>query len=348
MVSDLIAPMAPKLIKPNPENASLAELETAAKAAPTQRGHNRYRAIIALIMGFEHAAVAKLFGVSEKSLGRWVRAFNQSGIDGLIEEPRQGRPRIIPPDVIEHCNEVLNEPQKAGQRHWTGVKFHGYLRDTLNIEIGYSSVIRLFHEQNFSLKVPQPWPDRQDETLRQEFRAALSALAADPEVEIWFGDESGFDGDPRPRRRWAKVGEKARVTHNGDHNRMNVTGVVCPRTGVAYLLEFTHSDGDTFQEFLNHANRDLALERPRQVLIVDNASWHKRKSIDWGRFEPMYLPPYSPDLNPIERMWLLIKAEWFADFIAKDQKELIAHLDIALMWAIERQEKNQLTCAIRT
>jgi transposase len=348
MVIDLMEGMAPKRIKPNAENASLAELETAAKAAPTQKGHNRFRAIIARIMGFEHSAVAQLFGVGEKSLGRWVRAFNEAGIDGLVYEPRPGRPRIIPAQVVARCREVLDEPLKAGQRHWTGVKFHGYLRETLNIEIGYSSVIRFFHEQNFCLKVPQPWPDRHDETLRQEFRATLRRLAPDPNVELWFGDESGFEGDPRPRRRWAKKGHKARVAHNGDHVRMNVAGMVCPRTGQAYLLEFTHTDGDVFQEFLNHANDDLEFQRPRQILILDNASWHKRKSAEWGRFEVLYLPPYSPDLNPIERLWLSIKTQWFADFIAKDRQELITHLDKALVWAIDRRENNQVTCAIRT
>ncbi|MGD9818702.1 MAG: transposase, partial [Desulfomonilaceae bacterium] len=42
-----------------------------------------------------------------------------------------------------------------------------------------------------------------------------------------------------------------------------------------------------------------------------NASWHKSKSLNWGRFEPIFLPPYSPDLNPIERLWLIMKAQWF-------------------------------------
>jgi transposase len=83
------------------------------------------------------------------------------------------------------------------------------------------------------------------------------------------------------------------------------------------------------------------------IIICDNASWHRNKSIDWGRFEALFLPPYSPDLNPIERLWLLIKAEWFSDFYARDMSELTARLDRALTWAIDRAEGNQKTCAIR-
>jgi transposase len=134
------------------------------------------------------------------------------------------------------------------------------------------------------------------------------------------------------------------VTGNGDHVRMNVTGMVCPHTGQSCFLELSHSDGDAFQEFLNHANADLSPERPRQILILDNASWHKRKSLDWGQFEALYLPPYSPDFNPIERLWLLIKPEWFTDFIAQDRPVLIARLDAALLWAINRQQQTNYLC----
>jgi transposase len=62
--------------------------------------------------------------------------------------------------------------------------------------------------------------------------------------------------------------------------------------------------------------------RKRNLLILDNASWHKRKSLNWHFFEPLYLPPYSPDLNPIERLWLVMKANWFANIRCKDRQKL--------------------------
>jgi transposase len=91
----------------------------------------------------------------------------------------------------------------------------------------------------------------------------------------------------------------------------------------------------------------LSLERPRNLLIRENASWHKNKSTRWGRFEPVYLPGYSPDLNPIERLWLLVKAEWFSDFIAKSRETLMDRLDLALRWIINRADDNRQTCRIK-
>jgi DDE superfamily endonuclease len=63
---------------------------------------------------------------------------------------------------------------------------------------------------------------------------------------------------------------------------------------------------------------------------VDNASWHKAKRLNWHHFEVHFLPGYSPDFNPIERLWLRLKADFFSDFIAKSPEELTQRLCHAL------------------
>ena len=340
--------MARGVVVPNGENGSLEALTAAAQAAVSRRSHQRLLAIKSLLLGIPSQTVADLFGVTRRTVQRWIGRFNRYGIDGLLERARPGRPRQITAQQSQHYRELITHPAKAGQTHWTAKKFHGYLRNQLQHEVGYRTVVRWLHDNQFRLKVPQPWPDRQDEETRQAFVRQLRAWLCDPTIELWYCDEMGVEGDPRPRRRWARRGEKTRRVKNGDHLRMNVCGMICPRTGQFYALEFSHSDQVCFQAFLTEANRDLACERPRNLLICDNASWHKGQSLDWGRFEPVFLPPYSPDLNPIERLWLVLKAEWFADFVARTQDQLLQRLDRALQWAIQRQPTNQRTCAIRT
>jgi len=340
--------MPPTRTLPNPENATLEELEKAANCAPTQRSFVRMMAIKTLLMGVDFDTVAKLHARTPRTLQRWISAFNREGIDGLIEKPRSGRPRAIAEERVPEIVDLVAHPAKAQETHWTARKLHGYLRRELGMALGYSTLTRLLREQRFRLKVPQPWPDRQDPELRKAFCDRLIELVEDERVDLWFCDETGIEGDPRPRRRWIKIGQRGRVTKNGDHIRMNVCGVVNPRTGRAFLCEFSHSDGDVFQAFLDEANRCLDFQRERQVLVLDNASWHHRKNLRWGRFEPLYLPPYSPDLNPIERLWLLIKREWFTDFVAKNREELIERLDKALLWAIGRGAANTKTCSIKT
>ena len=339
--------MAAKLLMPNGENCSLAELETAAYAAPTQKAYRRLWCMRTLLLGKSKPAVCEFFAVPLNTLNSWIRRFNAAGIDGLLEHPRSGRPRKIPALLTPELRGLVDTPEAVNVAHWTGRKFHGFLTQTLELEVGYRTVLRWLSDQNFRLKVPRPWPDRQDEALRNAFQVRLSAWLVDNQIELWYLDEMGVEGDPRPRRRWAQKGAKITVTHNGDHTRMNGTGMICPRTGVFYGLEFSHSDTEVLQCFLDHAHADVPRERPRNLLIMDNASWHKTKCLQFGAFEPIYLPPYSPDFNPIERLWLLLKADWFSDFYADVLDALIARLDQALNWLIARTQANKTTAAIR-
>lgn len=340
--------MARERIWPTLENSTLAEVNATMRCARSLRSHDRLLAIRTFSLGYSHEQIAAIFNISVRTVQRWVKLFNAAGVDGLIERPRSGRPLAISAEKAAEFKCLIDHPQLAGQLHWTARKFHGYVRRELDTELGYSTLVRWLHGENYRLKVPQPWPDRQDEEQRAAWRRELQEFLADAEVELWYADEMGVEGDPRPRRRWAPKGERTRVTRNGWHLRMNVCGMVCPRTGEFFALEFSHSNRAAFQAFLEEASRAITVERKRNILIVDNASWHKSATLDWGVFEPRYLPAYSPDLNPIEKLWMVLKGEWFTDFVAKNMEQLVERLDQALLWTMERSTDNRRTCAITT
>jgi transposase len=336
--------MARDLLVPNPDNASIHELKDAARVG-TGETSLRCTAIQMLIVGIARQQVCAALLVDNRSLRRWVSAFNERGVDGLTSEPRSGRPPKIQKEQVDELVELIEQPEQANRDFWTARAFHGYIQEKYQVDCSYETVVRFFHEQNFALKVPQPWPDRQDEKQREAFREELKNLCEDPDIEIWYSDESGFEGDPRPRRRWDKKGAKTRTTKNGDHIRMNVIGLVCPRTGEFFAIEASHVDTEMFQAFLDEANRKIQSTRKRNILIVDNASWHRRASLDWGKFEPLFLPPYSPDLNPIERIWLTMKAQWFNNHVCKDRDALIHRLDLAILDVIGDPERTKKTAS---
>ena len=163
---------------PNAENCSEEQLLVAANASPRKGGFVRMWSVRCLILGMKHADVAKLADVALATLYGWVHDFNESGIDGLIEKPRSGRPRRIPSHLDSHLTEIIEKPDQVGVTHWTGVKFHGYLREQLDLEVGYRTVIRWLQGNHFRLKVPQPWSDRQDEIARNSFQNQLKTWLA--------------------------------------------------------------------------------------------------------------------------------------------------------------------------
>lgn len=337
--------MARTLLTPDPENATIEELKQLSRIGSTETA-TRCTAIQMLLAGAERDLVCNALLVSNRALRLWINRFNQSGADGLIVKKRPGRLTIINGDQALELAELIDQPQRAERTFWTAKSFHGYISKAYEIECSYETIVRFFHKQGFALKTPQPWPDKQNEQQRELFLHELKQLYGNPDVDIWFADESGFEGDPRPRKRWDKKGRKTRVTKNGDHLRMNVVGMVCPRTGQFFAIEASHSDSQIFQAFLDEADKMVSFQRKTNVLILDNASWHKLKTTNWHGWIPKYLPSYSPDFNPIERIWNTMKARWFNNHVCRTVDTLLERLDIAILDVIDNPERTQKTASI--
>lgn len=339
--------MARPRIYPNPENGTLEELKETSRVGSTETSL-RCTAIQLLLTRVTRETVCNALLITDRALRKWIKAFNDKGVDGLIAKKHPGRTAIFNGTQAKELANLIDQPEKADRDFWTAKAFHGYIGEKYQIECSYQTVVRFFHNQGFALKVPQPWSDRQDEKKREQFLKELEILYNDPSIDIWFQDESGFEGDPRPRRRWDKKGNKTRITKNGDHLRMNVMGMICPRTGEFFAIETSHSDTDTFQVFLKEADHTIKFTREKNVLVLDNASWHKKKTMNFYGWAPKFLPPYSPDFNPIERIWNTMKARWFNNHVCKNAQQLMDRLDLAILDVIDNPKRNQKTAAIGT
>lgn len=97
-------------------------------------------------------------------------------------------------------------------------------------------------------------------------------------------------------------------------------GAFSPITGCSYLLEMPHCNANTFQSFLNHMAEQNSKEF--KILILDNGAFHHAKKL---KIPPnialLFLPPYSPELNPAEKMWRYYK----------DRVSMIAYNNIEML-----------------
>lgn len=261
----------------NWENVTAEELSVAKRCAPTQQGFVRFQAFEFLFKGASIEQVADYSDRDVRTIRRWINLFNESGIDGLALKGKAGRPRMIEAGKFQsEYVPLLLEPERAGESHWTALKFHGYLKEEFQEEVGYSTLLRYLDENEIALRYPRRWPERQDEEQREAFLKELDALAADEKNSLWFSDEAGFEGDPRPRRVWVKKGSKPKVPYLGDHIRYNVVGAVNPQSGDFFSLVVPHSDREVFQAFLDEFARHTAKTEPKKniIMVLDNASWH--------------------------------------------------------------------------
>ena len=105
--------------------------------------------------------------------------------------------------------------------------------------------------------------------------------------------------------------------------RLNVVGAVAPATGQVVSLIVDHCDSPVFQAFLDTMAEEVPARPGQEVyLVLENASWHKAKCPRWHHIQPVFLPPYSPDFNPIERLWKHLKSNHMAGFLTGCGQEL--------------------------
>lgn len=292
------------------------------RCAPTMEGHHVFQGIDFLFQGRSIKETARLLHVTERTVRNWVKKFNGSGVTGLAYRGKSGRPRKISIEKFQaEYLPIVLDPARVSAENFTAVKFHLHLREKHNEELCYQTLLNYLHENNLSLVVPRPRViDKQDEEKRKDFIFRISELAR-IKKEIWFCDEVGFEGDPRPRARWVKRGSKPVNGRASEHIRFSSIGSINPISGECFSLVVPQVDTEVFQVYLSELSK--ATNARDITLVLDNASWHKTSALNWHNITPLYLPPYSPDLNPIENLWRFIKINHFSNWYAKNVEELI-------------------------
>ena len=140
-------------------------------------------------------------------------------------------------------------------------------------------------------------------------------MMSDETVDLWAIDEVHFQQYGSRCRMWVPPETKDPVLlHHPGRKSVGYFGAVRIRDGTfVYRRERDRFNALTFHDFMRHLQPLCTASDRRAVLIIDNAKYHHAKlHADWrvehhARFCLDYLPPYSPDLNPIERVWKLTR-----------------------------------------
>jgi transposase len=140
-------------------------------------------------------------------------------------------------------------------------------------------------------------------------------MARNDDIELWATDEVHFQQHGSRCRMWIPPEDKDPVLlHYPTRKSVGYFGAVRLRDGkLVYRRENEKFNAVTFFKFMKELRRVTAATRRRVVVISDNAKYHHaRLHKEWRaenseKFALEYLPPYSPELNPIERVWKLTR-----------------------------------------
>jgi len=129
-----------------------------------------------------------------------------------------------------------------------------------------------------------------------------------------FQDEARFGRITQPRRCWAPRGVRPLVPAQFVREYTHAFTAVCPHDGTMDSLILPEVNTDTMTIFL----AELARRHPDEdiLLVLDGAGWHRAKDLVVpANISLLPLPPYSPELNPVEHIWDELREKWFPNFV---------------------------------
>ena len=157
--------------------------------------------------------------------------------------------------------------------------------------------------------------------------AETRAKYPDAQISVWAQDEARVGLIPVVRRVWAVRGSRPRAIGRRRYQWMYLYAFVRPATGEVQWLLLPTVSVAVFSIALEHFARAVgAGPQKRVVLVLDGAGWHTGKDLRVpDGIELLQLPPYSPELQPAERLWPLVN-EAFANRCIETLDELEALL----------------------
>ncbi len=140
-----------------------------------------------------------------------------------------------------------------------------------------------------------------------------------------FQDEAGFGRINKPKYCWCKKGIRPSVPCHHIREYRYAYGAVEPITGESCFWIMPYSNTQCMNTFL----RKLSEQFPKEILLLccDGAAWHKSSSLDIPKnIELFYIPPYTPEMNPIEQVWKEIRKRGFRNEVFTSLEKVVDRL----------------------
>lgn len=256
--------------------------------------------------------IAQTLGRHVDSINNWFNLFREGGIQKLLSKDKGNGPEML---LNEEQMNALKQGLQEG-RWRTGPQAYRWLSETYGISFHPNSIYKYLKKLGGRLKVARPSHKKKNLNKVAEFKEQLTQkmidLRLDPKrpVRLWVYDEMRYGLAPVTRRMWTLRGHEiiAPVHHRYEYGYLYGAIQVGGSGSEFYLSPTVNKEVDAM--FLKQiSDRD---PYANHIVIGDGAGFHHKEGQDNESKIPdnihiLTLPPYSPELNPSEQLWDIIK-----------------------------------------
>ncbi len=292
--------------------------------------------IFAVVHYQDTAQAALVLQLSAAQVEGYIHTFLCYGVPGVaFKKPAGRRPKLTKEQQRELCRLIEAGPQVCAFSGacWRSPMIQQLIKDRFGVSYNVFYIAALLKNLGFSYQKAAFVSDHLDEVARRRWRSRtwrqILRLAREQKALLLFGDEASFPQWGTLTYTWARRGKQPVVKTSGKRKGWKVFGLIDYFTG-----RFFHQGLEgrfTSASYTAFLARVLEQTTGHLILIQDGARYHtsaetKRFFAEHAeRLEVYQLPSYSPDYNPIERLWKKIKQQethlhYFPTFSALSEK----------------------------
>jgi transposase len=291
--------------------------------------------------GWSQGQIAEALGVGRPAVSQWLSAARQGGPDALRSRLRPGPPgKLLPGQryLIADC--LWHGAEAYGFRGhvWTCGRVAGVIAEEFGVAYSAAHVSRILKEIGWTPQVPITRALQRNEAEIQGWRDTvwpeLKRRARKERRRLVFVDESGFYLLPGLVKTYGRKGHTPVVDEWQTHDHLSVMGGLTTTGQVYTLVKQEALTGLEVIEFLTHLGHQID---GAALVIWDRSPIHRRaavkefiEAVGVKNLAVELLPPYAPDLNPVEWLWRHLKEVEMRNLACHDLEELHQEFHLAL------------------
>ncbi|WP_432444831.1 IS630 family transposase [Rhizobium leguminosarum] len=310
------------------------DLRKAARLSKDASQTRRLLALAEIYDGGSRGHAARVGCVPVQIVRDWVERFNVQGSEGLFNVKAPGkRPKLSDNQRQELRRLVEKGPIPAihGVVRWRLKDLARWIFQEHRISLDESTVGRELKAMGFAKLSARPRHYAQNELvrilkkLRAEIETIRKNLAPGIEIELWWQDEARIGQKNKITRRWAQRGTRPSAPHYQRTLSAYIFGAICPKKGKGAGIVMPWCDTLAMNEHLLEISGEVD-PGAHAVLILDQAGWHSSaKLIVPENITLLFLPPRSPELNPVENVWQFMRDNWLSNRVFTSYDDIVDH-----------------------
>lgn len=265
----------------------------------------RCSVMLMLDKGYSYEVISDSMGISLKSVQRSVRRYEKQGVDGLLRFYYAGRQSrltkeqeaVLQKELREHLYTSTEQIQALIEEEW-------------GIHYSRSGLRDLLHRLGFVYKKTKILPGKADAQAQQQFVTDFEEILEGMQANeaVYFLDGCHPTHNTRPSYGWICKGEEHAIRANTGRKRVNLNGAVNALVPTDVYVDASDTVNAQSTKSLIQQIIDQNPDKETIYLISDNARYYHAKILqewleDYSQIVWVWLPPYSPNLNLIERLW---------------------------------------------